>query len=493
MKTKFILLQFVIVLLTRVTYGDANAGGMDGGGGGTLPAQPVPIYQVREIAEESKPLLLFLLNYLEKHRIGLDSPGLGAKLFDGPRKAQEVLKYLRLEVREESPCYTKDGREVDGSIHGTKPNTICLSAFSISKKIDVAVAKREILALLIHEISHFLGADELEASSLQKKVAWTLQFYGSDEKFNEDHLRDLFSTFRWSLSEVPALLRSNNLELARKHLNDALLNLQRFEGASSNMPYLVFGPQEESYQDLLRLKLTWAREFLNTQIQDAEQELHTKGYLDTFGGREFFMAHQEGLTGSHPYRNEKIIKLHNLPELIQQLEGLIREYDVRSAYVYQATYGNHWITLDGHLTIPSKNPWLDFLGRYHVESIRCDREKPDRGEIEFRIEQHPSGTLFFTSLTKNSSGSDRLELGAYNVNRYLNRYGSTPDGGVYFLEEMGGTWTQRMYIDSFWGTTKLLRTSPNRFQLIRESHFDYRDPKRPDQTQTCIYEGTIQR
>lgn len=140
---KYIL---AFLMISNFAFADGNTGGMDGGGGGVLPAYPVSAIKVQEIAESAKIKMLYMLNRMQGHRVN-DEKSYWKKLFSGQRTAQEILRNLDLEVRLREPCYTSDGREVDGSIHALKPNTICLSAARISQKVDILTAEREILGL----------------------------------------------------------------------------------------------------------------------------------------------------------------------------------------------------------------------------------------------------------------------------------------------------------------------------------------------------------
>ena len=264
MTKKLILLP--LLLLTETLWAGGNTGGMDGGGGGTLPAHPASIYEIQDIAQEAKPDLLYLLNGYEWREKYDQQKPLYKKLFGGPRKAQEVLKDLRLEVRLDKPCFTSGGTEVDGSIYGLKSNTICLSAFRISQKVDKAAAEREVLALLMHEISHFLGATEDEAVDLQKDISWWILNAKADSRLEGDRIRNTLDSFESLLGGGIEALAQADLIKANERLSSALVNLNKFEGLTYSSPYKLFEARDKQYQDLLRLKVIWANNFVETLI-----------------------------------------------------------------------------------------------------------------------------------------------------------------------------------------------------------------------------------
>src|SRR4051812_45423696 len=67
-------------------------GGISGGGGGTLPAQPSTTAEIAQIVRNSKRDVRLLSNYYDgAYYSGLNAPGLKAKLYDGPRTLRDVI------------------------------------------------------------------------------------------------------------------------------------------------------------------------------------------------------------------------------------------------------------------------------------------------------------------------------------------------------------------------------------------------------------------
>src|SRR5690606_39142869 len=72
----------------------------------------------------------------------------------------EFAKETAFEVRMSEPCRDVNGQPKDGSVYGTKPGTLCLSAFLMAQKLNDLNVSSETAALMVHELSHLLGATE---------------------------------------------------------------------------------------------------------------------------------------------------------------------------------------------------------------------------------------------------------------------------------------------------------------------------------------------
>lgn len=489
---KLILLPMLLV--SESLWANGNTGGMDGGGGGVLPAHPAPIQKIREFAEEAKPQLLFLLNGYEKS-YGSLSNTLIKKLFGGPQKAQEVLKGLRLEVREAAPCLTSTGVEVDASIHAFKPNTICLSAQRISQKLDEALLEREVLALLMHEVAHFMGADEIEAVKFQKDIAERIMNSSSEAKIDTAYMISSMANFINDLGQGLQKLEKGDLTAAEKTLLDACASLNRVEteGEVTALPYQFWGPRESQYQYLLSLKLVMGITYLQTLVADVGQDWARERYDEPFKGRNYFYLGEEANDGTHLYAMEKITKLNSVSELIELLKGLRAEYLIRGAYTSQASYGMNWLNLNGHLTVPASNPWEKFIGTYVVQSVLCEG-RDDVGGLfpgEFRVEKTPTG-LNWVAKSKGSMSSDPIQVGAYNVNSYLNSYGESPTGEVFMVYEMGGSWSSRDLANMSVSEIRLKTNLDRTFEITHSRRVLPKDVTKAEFNQTCVYKGTVQ-
>lgn len=482
------LTTLAALFIAPMAFANSNAGGMDGGGGGTLPAQPATIYQVREIAEEAKSQLLFLFNGYEERQTYANA-SLDAKLFGGPKKVQEVLKGLRLEVRDDRPCLTSQGTEVDASVHASKQNTICLSAFRIAPKLDVQIAEREIIALLMHEVSHFMGATEKEARDLQETIAFWLTRVR--DKIDVESALLASEEFTRQLSGAVDLLKASKLEQAKDRLNLSLLHSTKWEGASKAYPFSIFPVDEEEYFQVLRLKLRWANTYLQTEVPGPHQRSAKDLYDEMFNGRDHFLAEEDAyFPASSPYRSTRIDRLNSLPELLNQLIALEREFDLRAVYTRQVAYGFQWIKLDGARTELNPNPWKLMAGEYLIETVNCNSKSPDQELKKFAVKS--SGSEVFLEWAKDSMwGRDQIRLGNYNVNTTLNQIGTYQDGSVFMLHEYGGQWHARVHADMTSSEFRLKRLAGNRFEATRINKSLSRDVSARDHVSTCVFTGQI--
>ncbi|WP_413576128.1 hypothetical protein ACLVWU_17230 [Bdellovibrio sp. HCB290] len=492
MTKKLILLPFI--LLSQNLFANGNTGGMDGGGGGTLPANPATINQVRTIAQEAKPELLFLFNSYEY--FGSISPdSLHTKLF-GRSRVQDVLKELRLEVRVDKPCYTSKGTEVDASIYATKHNTICLSASRIAPKVDVAAAKREVIALLMHEVSHFMGATEEEAVNFQKEIAHSIQsspvlpnYLNPQIKM---HVQIELSTLASNLRDSSEYLKKKDFKTAEEKIfevQNRLYKLSDFLRAGSPA-YSFYSPQEISYQDFLGAQLEWAKKFALTLSFAPGSAAHLD-YEAAFKGREFFLFGEKSYSKDNVYNSQKIYKIHSAQELIVYIEALAKEYYIRSTYAGQAVYGMRWINLNGHTATAINNPWKKYLGRYLVRSVECDYSNPNDNTTEFQVLEE-GGRIYLNQVTTTGYSYNGLELGDYNVSAYLNVNDETAPGDVYAAYEIGGDWGAGPQSWSRVSVLRLKKNSDREFTIYRSHSYISSVVTEPDRASICVYKGVIQ-
>ncbi len=78
-----------------------------------------------------------------------------------------LLNVVMIQLNMNSPCMDKDGVARDGVALSMSPPRICLSPFSMSKKLNRYNFQFETKALLVHELSHLLGFTEDECIEIQ--------------------------------------------------------------------------------------------------------------------------------------------------------------------------------------------------------------------------------------------------------------------------------------------------------------------------------------
>ncbi|MGE3261997.1 MAG: hypothetical protein AB7K68_09480 [Bacteriovoracia bacterium] len=169
-------LAFLTLTLSSIALAD---GGVGSGGGGTTnpsPANPEHIWLSAHLYG-AKIITAWLHKKEDEfnHYKEADqkiSPL--AKLFrpSGGKNIYDLLIDTEIEFRMNEPCRDFVGNPVDGSIYGTRPGSICLSPFSMAPKLSEINANAETIALLIHEFSHLVGANEEEAVKLQQAAIW---------------------------------------------------------------------------------------------------------------------------------------------------------------------------------------------------------------------------------------------------------------------------------------------------------------------------------
>lgn len=130
--------------------------------------------RVEQRIEELKPVVL---EYLADKKQEFDSGKMNlalaetfAPLFSGQRNIIDQLQRVRLHVREEHPCYTRDGASFDGTSDFQGDGRICLSAHSISTKVDYSEVDLQSSALMVHEYSEIAGANDEQAIAIQIAV-----------------------------------------------------------------------------------------------------------------------------------------------------------------------------------------------------------------------------------------------------------------------------------------------------------------------------------
>lgn len=171
---KMMLLAFVCIGLGSLSA-HAESGGISGGGGGVTTPPGVAISKIQTAVEDSSIVLYEWLAkqealYHEETQSGAAHEPVFEKLFGSSPDAFKVMSNLKIEVRNHKPCFDKNGNPVDGSIVAHAPASICISAFRLKDKLDAYNYEYETDALVLHEVSHLLGADESEAVRVQTQA-----------------------------------------------------------------------------------------------------------------------------------------------------------------------------------------------------------------------------------------------------------------------------------------------------------------------------------
>jgi len=169
----------VLLTASAILVGfSAHAGGVSGGGGNVLfpvdPQQPASRLEVRQvIVSAHRDVVQYLQEKQEQFRAGNLDPAQRvqfSQLFEQPLNVVEISRNKVLEIESERPCIDANGMPVDADIHADDQEKVCVSSFSISKKVEKGELSAQSAALLIHEFSELAGFDEDGAVQLQSMV-----------------------------------------------------------------------------------------------------------------------------------------------------------------------------------------------------------------------------------------------------------------------------------------------------------------------------------
>lgn len=175
------------LFLTALLFSQLSfAGGISGGGGNVINPTPPSSYQdpreIRHIIHGSKFLLCkFIAAKYALYKSGSMSDEdiqMYSVLFaDHGFNLHEVMEEISLDIPLDRPCYDQDGNIFDGSTFNQKENSVCISAYSIAKKVDKLEVPMQSAALVMHEFSEVVGLTDDEAIVLQNEVLKELKYW----------------------------------------------------------------------------------------------------------------------------------------------------------------------------------------------------------------------------------------------------------------------------------------------------------------------------
>jgi hypothetical protein len=162
---KLILIALFFTMNHVVAQQPAVGLGQDRGGGDLLIQDPAGTEFVASKIRYLRPnILMFLKNVISDDPAFMkEFPGL---LTDKDSIIEKV-KNSPIKIQMDKPCYDLNGNAFDGSINPVD-QTICLSAFTIGKKVTTITAFSQLLVLAAHEYTHLMGYDEQQAMHFQK-------------------------------------------------------------------------------------------------------------------------------------------------------------------------------------------------------------------------------------------------------------------------------------------------------------------------------------
>lgn len=174
MKMTSTLLLSALCSLTSLTV---YAGGTTAGGGNIAPEERVSEANIQFAVKNSK---IFISSYInaaysfevtrKKGEYCNEVCELKGKILKSKQNFYDILNKTKIEVKNNDFCYDNLGSKKDGSMYGKQANAICISSYSLSKKLNINNYQNQITSLVFHELTHLAGTSENEAVILQNDL-----------------------------------------------------------------------------------------------------------------------------------------------------------------------------------------------------------------------------------------------------------------------------------------------------------------------------------
>lgn len=416
-------------------------GGVNGGGGGTLPANPISVYEVHEIVREAKktlgPLIMMQLRQFDQSETGYEQ-----KLFGSSPNLFDILYSTNIEIPDDKACKDANGNDVDGSVHATAPNAICISAYRIAPKLIKERAPIEILALIYHELGHKLGLTEPEAVYAQKMTAINL---GDD--IRHDNIDDVLAKSDSTLGAVSdALWKIDLPRMDERHVAEYLKEANQLESSISfaSYPFEILTKEESELERLYgeRLQVLWWSTIKNSD-RSAKYQLD-RVFLGqatvTYGAYKARIGYPAGST----LFDQQVIEN---PKDLTSLKPILQEISLFYSALAQRPKAFLYGTQPNPLFLPTEqNHFGAFAGTYEVKTVSCDDAKTSPDEIKFEIK--PNGTdgnrLHLFSSGRNHWGDDGgLYSGASVFNASSGVRAESGSNWASRSQEFGDRWGSR--------------------------------------------------
>lgn len=349
------------------TLAGSISGGIDGGGGDTLPEDRITIENVYSILNSSKLVLRQHFRALEQ-KSHSEPQSYDDLLFKSTPTIFNILESIDLEIHPMTPCLDQNGRAVDASIYAATDKAICVSAFLIAPKLIPERASPEIFALLVHELSHLVGLNEEQALSLQVKSRNELR----NMDWDQVHVQSIRQAVRF-------LRLENEIQIdVMKAPSEILLQFERASIAFQGMLFwhkslAHFVKRDLDYLLYQRAKFFMAMTYVRT-LQTNEEAGEWKDKYEGYFAKGSKIKYAElpvfGGGNNNFYGQELIEKINSLLELKKQLNE-IHFYSVGALLHFEAmmrgnplpalpTPGPQWI-----------HPWTSLIGQYVTKAVDC--------------------------------------------------------------------------------------------------------------------------
>lgn len=197
----------IIALICALTVQRSFAGGISGGGGDLIPSEQVGSQALDEMINVARMQLVLYFNYLDENRDRL--PTAYENLIGRDDDMLYKVRRQKIYSNNKGPCLDINGVEVDGSIYPVNKTGICISTFNLGKKLNKDNARIQLLGLVAHEYSHLAGANEAQATEVQKDVLNRLSDSSNSGamRFLNDYAR-LIRNAQYAIRDMNKLLKS---------------------------------------------------------------------------------------------------------------------------------------------------------------------------------------------------------------------------------------------------------------------------------------------
>jgi hypothetical protein len=361
---------------------ETEEGGISSGGGGTLPTEkPMAQEDFDQVMVDAKrELRIYILN----QQSGAFKAGdWRASFFQDTKNLGTVLEETDLEVKPTAPCLDSHGRAADATIFSTRPGAICLSSFRIIPKLSAVRAHGEIEALLLHEMSHLLGATEAQAISLQQEMVASVAYQ------NHNYHIDLWQKSSALQLAIEQLTPPNNSITLQYwyQLYDVGEQIIAFNGLTFDPDFARKPGFQAAWTQYNRLRLELAFDFARSQliagaippdVRKAAQE----NYDLAFGGKDQVKVREvvKNLKyGDSPSRyladilgDEIIFRMKQADDLMPLLLQLRQYFIDEKTFSKSLELDGPLVSADGPWNKNEYNPWRNFIGNYKVIKTTCN-------------------------------------------------------------------------------------------------------------------------
>lgn len=487
------------VATPNVQQQQSKEGGITSGGGGVLPADAITPSEVFDILEQAKTELRLFVNYTRRLSPQYYDMTSIDRFWFQDQNIGWALENTDLEYVADRPCYDEQGIEVDGSYVHTKPNAICISGFSTAPKLIAETAKKEIYALVIHELAHRVGADETEARELQRTaVAFLPDFIkrmGNSSVTINTMILFEHPLFDSNPSTSQALQKNfNNITVDEKIeiVNQLIRNSTWDQGtkASPSQSGLI-----DYKQDDLQLALETSLSLLKGALLsekggtiDFVDQLSLDYYNQAFAATDRIslfdlakMFDQDILARSIFAKTLEFKKVKSISDYQTYLEIIVRGYAYLGSYSRALIHQERLPDLSVNL-FQGQNPWIKAAGQYLLTQKNCELKNDKFANLTaFEVILNPEGKIGFQFTRPHSS------TGFGDIKNDEN-HSVLKDGNSNIWRSFSGdrwpneSWSKRSY------SVAEVKLSEKQL-VVTNTSFEYSEsPLKSDNIKTCVYD-----